>query len=137
LLLNQPISDNRDLFVGFLFFPPIPVSLNSTGINCRHQRLPAKAKREPVFVEKAGKLDAVIQSDLLDALSTRLTMPLAMFNAATRVPTAPCPVITVKGQRLHALAHFAAPLPVKVLRRPVDNVTAQSSALVCAMDMVL
>lgn len=79
----------------------------------------------------------VIQSDLLDALATRLTMPLAVFSSGTKVPTALCPVITVKGKRLHALAHYAAPLPAKDLRRSVDNVAAQASALVSAMDAVL
>jgi toxin CcdB len=79
----------------------------------------------------------VIQSDLLNALATRMTMPLAVFNTATKVPTALCPVITVKGKRLHALAHYAAPLPAKALRRPIDNVLAQASALVSAMDAVL
>lgn len=79
----------------------------------------------------------VIQSDLLDALATRLTMPLAVLDAATKVPTALCPVIVVKGQRLHALAHYAAPLPAKLLMRPVGNVAAQASALVSAMDAVL
>jgi toxin CcdB len=52
----------------------------------------------------------VIQSDLLDALATRLTLPLAVFDPATRVPTALCPVIVVKGRRLNAPAHDAAPL---------------------------
>ncbi|KPF45907.1 plasmid maintenance protein CcdB [beta proteobacterium AAP121] len=79
----------------------------------------------------------VIQSDLLDALATRLTMPLAVLDVATRVPTSLCPVIVVKGQRLHALAHYTAPLPAKLLKRPVDNVAAQASALVSAMDAVL
>lgn len=79
----------------------------------------------------------VVQSDLLDALATRLVMPLAVLDIAMKVPTALCPVITVKGQRLHALAHFAAPLPAKALRRPVDNVASQASALVSAMDAVL
>lgn len=79
----------------------------------------------------------VIQSDLLDALATRLTMPLAVFNSGTKVPTALCPVIVVKGKRLHALAHYAAPLPARDLRQPVDNVTAQASALVSAMNAVL
>ncbi len=79
----------------------------------------------------------VIQSDLLDALATRLTMPLAVFSSGTMVPTTLCPVIMVKGKRLHALAHYAAPLPAKELRRPVDNVAAQASALVSAMDAVL
>jgi toxin CcdB len=38
---------------------------------------------------------------------------------------------------LHALAHYAAPLPARLLKRPVDNVAAQASALVSAMDAVL
>ena len=79
----------------------------------------------------------VIQSDLLDALATRLTMPLAVFSSGTKVPTALCPVIMVKGKRLHALAHYAAPLPAKDLRQPVGNVATQASALVTAMDAVL
>lgn len=79
----------------------------------------------------------VVQSDLLDALATRLTVPLAELDFAGKVPTALCPVITVKGQRLHALAHYAAPLPAKLLRRSVDNVAVQASALVAAVDAVL
>lgn len=79
----------------------------------------------------------VIQSDLLNALATRMTMPLAVSDNATKVPTALCPVIIVKGKRLHALAHYAAPLPAKALRRPIDNVVAQASTLVSAMDTVL
>ncbi|MBH9551899.1 CcdB family protein [Inhella gelatinilytica] len=79
----------------------------------------------------------VIQSDLLDALPTRLTIPLAALDLATKVPSALCPVITVKGQRLHALAHYAAPLPAKSLKGAVSNVTAQASALVSALDAVL
>jgi toxin CcdB len=79
----------------------------------------------------------VIQSDLLDALATRLTLPLAFLEFVGKVPTSLCPVIMVKGKRLHALAHFAAPLPAKLLRRPVDNVAAQASSLVSAMDTVL
>jgi toxin CcdB len=79
----------------------------------------------------------VIQSDLLDALATRLTMPLAQPDALVKVPTMLCPVIVVKGKRLHALAHYAAPLPAKLLRRRIDNVAAQGNALVSAMDAVL
>lgn len=79
----------------------------------------------------------VAQSDLLDALATRLTMPLSEFDAAAKVPAVLCPVIVVKGQRLHALAHHAAPLPAKRLQQPVDNMAAQASALVSAIDAVL
>jgi toxin CcdB len=43
----------------------------------------------------------------------------------------------VKRRRLHALVHYAAPLPAKRLRRPVDNVAVQASALVSALDVVV
>jgi toxin CcdB len=79
----------------------------------------------------------VIQGNLLGAQATRLTVPLAVLDAATKVPTALCPVIAVNGERQHALAHYAAPLPTKALRQPVDKVVAQASALVSAMNMVL
>ena len=78
----------------------------------------------------------VAQGVLLDAWATRLTVPLAVLDVATQVPTALCPVIMVKGQRLHALAHYAAPLPAKALRRPVENVSSQASSLVSALDAV-
>lgn len=79
----------------------------------------------------------VVQSDLLDGLATRLTIPLALLDGSAKVPTALCPVIVVKGRRMHALAHYTAPLPAKLLRRPVDNVASQASALVSALDAVL
>lgn len=79
----------------------------------------------------------VIQSHLLDALATRLTVPLSVPDVSIKAPTALCPIITVKGKRLHALVHYAAPLPAKLLRRPVDNVAEQSIALVSAIDTVL
>ncbi len=79
----------------------------------------------------------VVQSDLLDALATRLTMPLAVLDVGTKVPTALCPVVMVNGQRLQALAHCAAALPAKALRRPVDNVVSQARALVSALDAVV
>lgn len=79
----------------------------------------------------------VIQSDLLDGLNTRLTVPLATLSYAGKVPSALCPQVVVKGQRLHALAHFAAPLPARLLRKPVASVAPQASALVAAMDAVL
>ena len=79
----------------------------------------------------------VIQSDMLDVLATRMSIPLAELDMAVKVPTALCPVIVVNGKRLHALAHYAAPLPARLLKRPVANVAAQASALVSAMDAVL
>jgi toxin CcdB len=79
----------------------------------------------------------VIQTDLLDALATRMTIPLAVFDAQIKVPTALCPIIKVKGKRFHALAHYAAPLPAKALTRPLANVASQADMLVSAIDTVI
>ena len=80
----------------------------------------------------------VIQSDLLDALPTRLAMPLALLDGRLgKAPAALCPLVTVNGQRLQALGHYAAPLPAKLLRQPIANLAAQSSLLVAAIDAVL
>lgn len=79
----------------------------------------------------------VIQSDLLEALPTRLTIPLATPTSIGKVPGTLCPVVVVEGQRLHALAHYAAPLPAKLLRRRVTNIGPQAPALVAAIDFVL
>lgn len=79
----------------------------------------------------------VIQSDLLDGLATRLVVPLAVQDPSARVPPALCPTIVVKGKRFDALAHYAAPLPSRLLRQPVGNAAAQARALLAAIDAVL
>ena len=79
----------------------------------------------------------IVQSDLLDALATRMTIPLALVTFADKAPEKLCPSITVKGQQLRALAHYAAPLPTRSLRQVVANVAPQASALIAAMDLSL
>jgi len=79
----------------------------------------------------------IVQSDLLDALATRMTIPLALVTFADKAPEKLCPSITVKGQQLRALAHYAAPLPTRSLRQVVANVAPQASALIAALDVVI
>jgi len=90
--------------------------------------------------ESAGKgipFVVVLQSDLLDALATRLVMPLATLEFADKVPEKLCPLVTVSGQKLRALAHYAAPLPARSLRQMVGNLSPQSHLLIAAMDVVI
>ena len=79
----------------------------------------------------------VVQSNLLDALATRMTIPLALVTFADKAPEKLCPSITVNGQQLRALAHYAAPLPTRSLRQVVANVAPQASALIAAIDVVI
>ena len=79
----------------------------------------------------------VVQSDLLDALATRMTIPLATVEFAEKSPDKLCPVVTVNGQRLRALAHYTAPLPTRSLQQVVGNLAPQASTLIAAMDVVV
>jgi toxin CcdB len=79
----------------------------------------------------------VVQSDLLDALATRMTIPLATVEFANKSPDKLCPIVMVNSQRLRALAHYAAPLPTRSLRQIVGNVAAHASELVAAMNVVV
>ncbi|MGV0959362.1 MAG: CidA/LrgA family protein [Limnohabitans sp.] len=51
----------------------------------------------------------VVPSDLLDAWASRMTMPLATVEFAKKSPDKLCPMVTVNGQHLRALAHYTAP----------------------------
>jgi toxin CcdB len=79
----------------------------------------------------------VVQSELLDALATRMTIPLATVEFAEKSPDKLCPVVTVNGQRLRALAHYTAPLPTRSLQQVVGNLAAHASTLIAAMDVVV
>ena len=79
----------------------------------------------------------VVQSDLLDALATRMTIPLATVEFAKKSPDKLCPMVTVNGQRLRAMAHYTAPLPTRSLRQVVGNLASQASTLIAAMDVVV
>ena len=79
----------------------------------------------------------VVQSDLLDALATRMTIPLATAEFANKSPDKLCPIVNENGKRLRALAHYAAPLPTRSLRQIVGNLAAHASKLIAAMDVVV
>jgi len=78
----------------------------------------------------------VMQSDLLESLATRMTIPLASIQFASKAPEKLCPTVLINGQRLRALAHYAAPLPSKNLKKVVSNLSRSSDALIGAMDAV-
>ncbi len=79
-----------------------------------------------------------VQSDLLDGLSSRLTVPL---GTATSLPAMPprnlCPLMEFEGLRLYALPQFAAPFRVRDLGRPLGSLAHQSHHLVAALDAVI
>ncbi|CAM4201712.1 hypothetical protein [Roseateles saccharophilus] len=60
--------------------------------------------------DRVEPVEAPVALALQDLLNTESPL-LAVLQFAGKAPTALCPVIMVNGKRLHALAHYAAPLP--------------------------
>ena len=80
----------------------------------------------------------VLQSDLLDALPTRLVAPLSRsLVAAPRLPQRLAPQFDIAGERLALKAHEAGTLFARGLGRPVASLRAESHRIIDAMDAVV
>ena len=79
-----------------------------------------------------------VQSDLLDALPSRLVLPLMTTGAAPKnVPRNLCPSIEVGGATFVLMPQLAAPVAAKLLRKTVVSVRSRASDISAAMDAVL
>ncbi|RCW71217.1 toxin CcdB [Pseudorhodoferax soli] len=79
-----------------------------------------------------------VQSPLIDALNTRLVMPLSRVGVGqARLPVSLCPTIEIDGEPLSLMPHLAAPLPARMLSDPMANVSHLASEIVGAMDAVV
>ncbi len=79
-----------------------------------------------------------LQSDVLDALPTRLVVPLSRTSLSQdQMPRRLSPVFEVKGEQLMVLAFEAAPLDKRLLRKKVCSLKDGASELVAALDAVM
>jgi toxin CcdB len=79
-----------------------------------------------------------VQSDLIDALPTRLVMPLSRIGAGqARLPSHLCPPVTLEGQTLTLMPHLAAPISKRLLRHPVQSMRHRAHDISAALDAVI
>ena len=79
-----------------------------------------------------------IQSDLLDSLPTRLTIPLGASSAHANLgPKTLCPLVKFGDEELGVLAHLAVAFRTRDLGKQVGSLDSQSALLVRALDAVL
>jgi len=79
-----------------------------------------------------------VQSALIDQLSTRLVVPLSRVGLQqARLPLNLCPVLDVAGEPLVLMPHLAAPMLVRLLRKPAGSLAHRSAEIMGAMDAVL
>ncbi|MFN4148725.1 MAG: CcdB family protein [Rhodocyclaceae bacterium] len=78
-----------------------------------------------------------VQSDFLDQLSTCLVIPLAISEALDLLPILRLnPTLTIEGRRLVALTQDMAPVPRRLLRRPIANLSSQREEILAAIDFL-
>jgi toxin CcdB len=79
-----------------------------------------------------------VQSGLIDALPTRLVMPLSRVGAGqARLPSNLCPPITLEGEVLTLMPHLAAPINKRLLRHPVQSMAHHAHDIGAALDAVV
>ena len=80
-----------------------------------------------------------IQSVLLERLRTRLTIPLSRLGAETagELPRRLVPRFLVAGEGLLLLAHLAAAIETRHLRKPVASLAGSALEIIDAVDAVV
>lgn len=79
-----------------------------------------------------------VQSVLIDQLSTRLVVPLSRVGLQqARLPANLCLVLDVAGEPLVLMPHLAAPMLVRLLKKPAASLVHRSAEITGAMDAVL
>lgn len=79
-----------------------------------------------------------VQSDLIDALPTRLVMPLSRVGATQMpLPRNLCPVVQVEGEPLALMPHLAAPVAKRLLRQPVLSIAHRAHEVSAALGAVM
>jgi len=79
-----------------------------------------------------------VQSDLINQLATRLVMPLTRVGVGeAKLPINLCPSVEIDGEPLTLLAHMAAPVAARLLRKPVGSLHYRASEVSAALDAVI
>jgi len=79
-----------------------------------------------------------VQSDLIDALPTRLVMPLSRVGAGqAKFPSNLCPPFTLAGEVLTLMPHLAAPIDKRLLRHTVQSIAHRAHDISAALDAVI
>jgi len=95
------------------------------------------ARQFDVFLTPGGTLVVVIQSDLLEAMQTRVVMPLLSTGEAGRRMRGLNPEVSVGEATAVLMPQLTATLTIAELGTPVGSVAYARDAIVRAVDMLL
>lgn len=79
-----------------------------------------------------------VQSVLIDQLPTRLVMPLSRVGTdQAKLPVNLAPTFEVEGEALTLMAHLAAPVSARMLKKPILSLSHRANDVNAALDAVL
>ena len=79
-----------------------------------------------------------LQSNLLDALPSRLVAPLARTRLALEgVPRALCPLFNIDGTSVVLLPHEAGSIEARLLKRRTASLLTQAHDVIAALDALV
>ena len=78
-----------------------------------------------------------VQADLLDALNTRVVVPLMPRHDAPRPAQRLNPVFTLDGIEHVMVTQFLAAVPLSLLRAPSHSLAADAVTITTALDMLM
>ena len=78
-----------------------------------------------------------IQNALIDQLATRLVMPMSRLGVGqVKLPRNLCPEVDISGEALTLMPHLSAPIPARLLKKPVASLGHRSHEVMSALDAV-
>ncbi len=77
-----------------------------------------------------------VQSDILDAMNTRMIVPLMAAKNAPKPASRLNPVFDINGKRYVMVTQFMAAVPVTILKTPTANFSLHSDQITNALDML-
>ncbi len=93
--------------------------------------------RHDVFPNPGGTgLLVDVQSDLLQAMATRVVVPLVPRETAPAPATRLNPVFTIQGAPYVLLTQSLAAVPITLLRQPVETLAGDADTITQALDML-
>ena len=78
-----------------------------------------------------------VQSDLLDALNTRIVVPLFVASKAPKPAKKLNPTFNIEGKKYVMVTQFLAAVPSSLLKRPITNLDEQFSEISDALDLLI
>ncbi|MCZ8177635.1 MAG: CcdB family protein [Rhizobium sp.] len=83
-----------------------------------------------------GSLALDVQSNLLDALTTRVVVPLAPVDDVVTLVPRLNPRLTVDGQSFAMLTQFVTTVPVSAVGPSIANLSARADEITAATDFL-